>query len=52
MNSENQSVPRPPAGKGGSKCPAKMTNIKVDKVEKRDNPHFYWVLMRSRLSTL
>jgi hypothetical protein len=35
-----------------SKCRVKMTNTEVDKVDKRDNPHFYWVLMRSHVSTL
>jgi hypothetical protein len=52
MNPENQSVPRLPAQKRAIKGPAKMTNTKVDKVDKCDNPHFYWVLMPSRPSTL
>jgi hypothetical protein len=40
------------AQKGALECRVEMTKTKVDKLTNRDNPHFYWVFMRSRLSTL
>jgi hypothetical protein len=62
MRSENLSLPAesgsgqqtgfPTLKKGISKYQARMTNIKRDRSDKRDKPHFYWVFCASGLSTL